>query len=96
MDLKDAKKKLAAAKGELRARFGITSISIFGSYSRGKQKKGSDLDLLAEFSEVPSIFTLVRAEQYLEEKLGIDVDLAYAHGLKQSFRSSIAGEAVMV
>lgn len=38
-------------KEELRTKYGVKSIGIFGSYVRGEQKKRSDVDILVEFEE---------------------------------------------
>ncbi len=96
MELEIVKKRLTNCKEELKRQFGIRSVRIFGSYARKEQKKGSDLDVLAEFAKVPSLFTLLRAERYLSEKLGLKVDLCNSAGLKQSFKSTILPESVMV
>ncbi len=90
------KKALADSKGELRRQFGIRKMGIFGSYSRGEQRQKSDLDVLAEFEAVPSIFELLRAEKYLSEQLGIKVDLIYSPGLKARFKRAISADLVVV
>ena len=35
---------------ELRERYGVESLGLFGSYVRGEENEGSDLDVLVEFS----------------------------------------------
>ena len=96
MGLPSIKKMLVQCKKELRRRFGISSIAVFGSYAKGKQKVKSDLDILAEFEKTPSIFQLLRAERYLSEKTGKKVDLAYGLGLKPRFRKTITAEAMKI
>jgi predicted nucleotidyltransferase len=96
MKLPDVKKKVAECRRELKDRFGITSISVFGSYVRGDQTRKSDLDLLAEFDGVPSLMRIIRAEEYLAERLGVKVDLVYGRGLKGGFRKEILSSAVVV
>jgi predicted nucleotidyltransferase len=54
---------------------GATKIAIFGSYVRGEEKPGSDIDILVEFLERKSLLELVRMERQLSEVLGIKVDL---------------------
>ncbi len=41
---------------ELRKRYAIRSLGIFGSYVRGEQRKRSDLDILVEFEIAPTFF----------------------------------------
>jgi predicted nucleotidyltransferase len=50
-------------------------IALFGSYVRGEEKQGSDIDIIVEFSERKSLLELVRIERELSEVLGIKVDL---------------------
>lgn len=42
-----------------------TKVSVFGSYVRGEEKQGSDIDVLVEFSETKSLLTLVRIERII-------------------------------
>ena len=77
-------------------RFGITEIGIFGSYAEGRQKQKSDLDILANFETSPSLFELVRAENFLSEKTGLKVDLSYKEGLKPRFKRQILKHAVFI
>ncbi|WP_456481034.1 nucleotidyltransferase family protein, partial [Oceanithermus sp.] len=39
---------------ELRARYGVRRLFLFGSRARGDAHAGSDLDLLVEFERVPT------------------------------------------
>ena len=45
---------------QIEKKYHINSLEVFGSFSRGEQKEGSDLDLLVTFSEPPSLFGFVR------------------------------------
>lgn len=57
---------------ELRQRYGIRSLGVFGSYARGEQKRGSDLDLLVEFDDRPlSLLGVVEIENRLSSVLGV-------------------------
>jgi predicted nucleotidyltransferase len=53
---------------------GITRMEIFGSTSRGTAHRGSDVDLIATFSEHPGL-RIVEIEQDLAKLLGVPVDL---------------------
>ncbi len=54
---------------------GARKIAIFGSYVRGEEKPGSDIDVLVEFAERKSLLELVRIERELSELIGMKVDL---------------------
>jgi hypothetical protein len=67
---------LRSLKPELRARFGVNRVAIFGSHARGEATETSDLDLLIGFAEDarPTLFTLSDMDALLEQHLGIQVD----------------------
>jgi len=62
--------------------YNVLQVGIFGSFARGDNKKGSDLDILVEFKESPSLLTLIKLENDLSEILGIKVDLVTTGALK--------------
>jgi len=62
--------------------FDPIKVGIFGSFARGDNKKGSDIDILVEFKEAPSLLTLIKLENDLSEILGIKVDLVTTGALK--------------
>jgi hypothetical protein len=62
--------------------FDPIKVGIFGSFARGDNKKGSDIDILVEFKEAPSLLTLIKLENDLSEILGVKVDLVTAGALK--------------
>ncbi|MBW1893632.1 MAG: nucleotidyltransferase family protein [Deltaproteobacteria bacterium] len=69
-------------------------LGIFGSYVRGEQKSESDLEILIDYEEVPSLFTLIEIENQLSELLGMKVDLVTRKGIKSQLRSYILEEVV--
>jgi len=74
LNLAEIEEILRAHKEELRQKFGVSSIAIFGSYARGEQTELSDVDILVEF-EGPIGWEIVDLKDYLESLLGIQVDL---------------------
>jgi len=79
---------LRAALPELRRRYPIASVGIFGSWARGEAGPNSDLDLLATF-DAPIGWEIVTLEDELAERLGMPVEIV----LEQSLRRFV-GEAV--
>ena len=65
---------LARHKPELRARFGVLELAIFGSYARGEATPVSDVDILVAL-ERPLGWEIVDLRDYLEALLGLPVDL---------------------
>ena len=83
-------------KKELKKRYGVKEIGVFGSFVRGEDKKKSDLDILVEFEEEAKIGLLkfVNMENYLSELLGVKVDLVEKSVLKPRIGKHILKEAV--
>jgi predicted nucleotidyltransferase len=96
MKIEALKSQIEALKPALRERFKVETIGIFGSYVRGEQKRKSDLDVLVEFSEPPSLFEFVELEDFLSQKLGLKVDLVMRDALKPRIKDNILKEAVYV
>jgi predicted nucleotidyltransferase len=79
---------------ELRRRFKVRRIGIFGSVVRGEQRGRSDLDILVEYSETPSVLAIVALKRHLTELTGEKVDLVPASALKPAYRQTILNEVV--
>jgi len=92
--LDEIKKSLINQKILLREKYKINRLGIFGSYVRGEQKKESDLDVLIDYEEVPSLITLIELENHLSNVLGLNVDLVTRKGIKPQLRSNILEEVV--
>lgn len=65
---------LSAQKPEFEQKFGVTKMGLFGSYARGQNHKGSDIDIVVELKK-PDLLTLVGIKQKIEEDLGTEVDV---------------------
>jgi uncharacterized protein len=89
---------LAKHKEELKQKYKVKEIGIFGSYVRGEQKKTSDVDILVEFDESASLSLLgfIRFENYLAEVLGVKVDLVEKQTLKTRIGKHVLEEVVNV
>ena len=99
VDLRDVdriKEILARNKGKLRRRFKVKDIGVFGSYVRGEQRKKSDVDILVEFEEPVGFFEFIALEDYLEDLLGVKVDLVSKKALKPRIGERILKEVIRV
>jgi len=94
--VEEISKILTRHKEELRERFKVKEIGIFGSYVRGEQKKGSDVDVLVEFEEPVSLLGIVRVENYLRDLLNVKVDVVPKRDVREELRERILGEAIYV
>jgi len=75
-------------------RFGVSRLALFGSFVRGEQRSGSDIDILVEFSVPVGFFKFIELEDYLSERLGSKVDLVTPGALRPFMKAEILGSAV--
>ena len=71
-------------------------VGIFGSYARGEQRKESDVDIVVRFKEGASLLDLVGLADFLEEKLGIKVDVVSERAIRPELKDHILKELVSV
>jgi len=90
------KKILKKHEKELKEKYGIKEIGIFGSYLRGEAKEESDLDILVEFKPDAKISLLefVKLENYLSDLLEVKVDLVEKSALKPRIGKQILSEVI--
>jgi len=96
MNVSEIKIKIKNAESFLKEKFRVKKIGIFGSYSRGEQRKTSDVDVLVEFYVAPSLLKFIAMENYLSEILGIKVDLVMKNSLKRYIGEHILNEVIYV
>lgn len=76
-------KMLKDAAPYIRKEFGVESMRLFGSMARGDNRPDSDVDVFVEMP--PRIFQIVGLQQYLEELLGVAVDVVRKHSNISAF-----------
>ena len=81
---------------EIQENYRIKQIGIFGSYVRGDQREGSDIDILVEFDEPLSLLGIVKAENYLSELLRMKVDLVPKADLRPELKEAILETTVYI
>jgi len=80
--IEEIKRILAEHKAEIREKYGVIIVGIFGSYTRGEQRETSDVDIIVEL-ERPIGLKFYELWDYLENILGIKVDVLTLSALKQ-------------
>jgi predicted nucleotidyltransferase len=86
---------LTAHRAEIE-RFGVKTLRLFGSVARGEASKESDLDLLVSFREPPSFSGYMKLRIFLEDLLGVEVDLVTESGLRPGVRPFVEKDAIRV
>ena len=67
---KEIIKKLEERKDKLKAK-GVKKIGLFGSYLKGTQKRGSDIDFLVSFEKIDSVIdkSLRKELNYIKKEI---------------------------
>jgi uncharacterized protein len=81
---------------DLKPRYHVESLSVFGSFIRNEHNPDSDLDVLVTFTETPSLLKFIELENHLSDVLGIKIDLVMKDSLKPRIGRQILSEAVMI
>jgi predicted nucleotidyltransferase len=94
--IEEIKTILANCKEELKRRYGVIEIGIFGSYVRGEQREDSDLDVLVDFDRQLSLLDLASLKNFLTDLLGIEVDIVPKKNIYEPLRENILKEVIML
>ena len=87
---------LNEASAEIRGRFGVKQLRLFGSTARDEAREDSDVDILVEFdgpATFDGYFDLLR---FLEARMGCAVDLVTEKALKDRMRPFVEKDAIHV
>ena len=71
----------------------VRNPRVFGSVAGGRDRDGSDLDLLVDVAPGATLFALGELQIDLEEMLGVHVDLLTERDLPESFRRDVLAQA---
>jgi uncharacterized protein len=96
LSLEEIQQKLNQKKPELAKQYKVKYLGVFGSYVRGEAGKTSDLDILVDFEDAPTLLEFIRMERLLSEELGVKVDLVMKKTLKPYIGKRILDEVVPV
>ncbi len=82
-------------KNEIRIKqqYQVKSIGVFGSFARGEETEGSDVDVLVEFYEGAKKFdNFMDLKFFLEDLFGRKVDLVTTAALRPQLKENILRE----
>lgn len=94
--LDEVKEIIQKHKKELKEKYGVKEISIFGSLVREEAREDSDVDILVEFEKPIGFFKFLELEEYLSDLIGRKVDLVSKKALKPHIGKYILEEVVTV
>ncbi|MBW3538992.1 MAG: nucleotidyltransferase family protein [Planctomycetes bacterium] len=81
---------------DIRQRFAVRELALFGSVARDEGRPDSDVDLLVTFADRPTFDNYMGLKLYLEDLLGVSVDLVIHSDLRPALRPRIEQEALYV
>jgi hypothetical protein len=84
---------LRSHEPEIRKRFCVKRIGVFGSFARGEQKDTSDVDILVEF-EKPTFDNFMNLAFFLEDLFQRKVDLVTPNSLSPYIGPYVKNEVV--
>lgn len=87
---------LNEASQEIRRRFGVRQLRLFGSTARDEAREDSDVDILVEFEGPATFDGYFGLLHFLEARLGCGVDLVTEKGLKDRVRPYVEKDAIRV
>jgi len=87
----EVEQRLKDLKPILASKFNVKRIGYFGSYADKSQTENSDLDILVEFSK-PVGWEFFTLEKFLEDRLGLKIDLVTKNALKEQLKHSILNQ----
>ena len=80
---------------EIKRRFGVRKIGIFGSFARGEEKDGSDIDILVEFKDNYETFdNFMDLKFFLEDLFNRKIDLVTMDALRPQLKDDILQEVI--
>jgi len=85
---------LKGLQAEIKTKYKVREIGVFGSVVRGEQKTTSDIDVLADFEDNADLFDLVGLGLFLEERLGQKVDVVPVRALRKEIKETVLKEVV--
>ncbi len=92
----DTLKLLRDHAPEIRQRFGVKRLAVFGSTARGDARDNSDVDVLVEFVDYPTFKGYWDVKEFLEDLLQRNVDLVTDDAVRPQLRPYIERDLVDV
>ena len=78
---------------EIKRRFAVRRIGLFGSFVRGEETKESDIDIIVEFED-PTFRNFMNLAFFLEDIFSRRVDLLTPEGISHRIRPYVEKEVV--
>ncbi|MCX7049979.1 MAG: nucleotidyltransferase family protein [Candidatus Sumerlaeota bacterium] len=94
MDKNEALNTIRQHAGEIRSKYGVEALWLFGSVARNEARETSDADILVQFESPATFRRFMGLRFYLEDLLGMRVDLVTRKALRPQLQSAVEQEAI--
>ncbi|VVB62842.1 Nucleotidyltransferase domain protein [uncultured archaeon] len=84
---------LRSHEQDIKGRFAVRRIGLFGSFVRGEETNDSDIDILVEFED-PTFRNFMNLAFFLEDPFGRRVDLLTPEGISHRIRPYVEKDVV--
>ncbi|NCQ93753.1 MAG: DNA polymerase beta [Microcystis wesenbergii Mw_QC_B_20070930_S4] len=95
-NLEEIKEILGQVKSLVKEKYYVSELGIFGDYVKGEVQENSEVNILIDYTEPPSLLDLVDLEYYLSDLLKVKADVISKNGLKGRRRERILSEVIYV
>ena len=92
--MEEIRRILREVQKEARERYRAEILGIFGSFARGEQREGSDVDILVRFLPGATLLDLVGLGEFLEERLKVKVDIVSERALREEIKGRVLREII--
>ena len=83
-------------RDEIKKKYKAEIRGIFGSYSRDEATGKSDIDILVHFEKGATLFGWAGLTKYLENKLGVSVDVVPEKNVKKEMKPQITKDLIKI
>ncbi len=91
---KDILNELKNLKIDLKLKYKVKNIGIFGSYVRNTHSASSDIDFLVEFEDEADLIHLIGLSRYLGNIFNSRVDVISKSSIKEELKPKILKEVI--
>ena len=83
------------SKSYLTQEFGVTDLALFGSHARDAGGEDSDVDIVVEFDGPATSRQYFGVQFYLEDRLGLPVDLVTRKAIREELKPFIERDSIL-
>ena len=76
--------------------YGISQAAVFGSYARGEEQPGSDIDFLIHLGKPIDLIQFIRLKVQLQDALGKRIDLVTDDTIIPCFETDIKRDLISI